>query len=206
METDANVQLSYHPGPEANKYCFFLEKGICALTRYTIDGHEHIYSYLKSGQLIGFFSYFQIPFKNPNTRHIILCTKTKCMLYRISRSTFENLMDTDTLFTKYMLYLVCCKYSEMNYRMHEVKDKTAPQQICGILLNVAENVDGIMTIPKFLTYSEISKYLGIHEITVTRVFAAFFKASLLIKKGRTIIIPDINKLISFYDRGATIKY
>ncbi|MDO5537745.1 MAG: Crp/Fnr family transcriptional regulator [Desulfovibrionaceae bacterium] len=69
----------------------------------------------------------------------------------------------------------------------------ASQRVCRFLSEIVGS-DHPQSVPVKLTYSEIATHLGVHSITVAKIFKKLKEESIVEKKGRSMYIRDAERL------------
>jgi len=65
--------------------------------------------------------------------------------------------------------------------------------------------NGVCLLPKDFSYPELSNYLGVHTITVTRLMARLKEAGIISKQGHQTIIQDMDGLTALAEKGSGAK-
>lgn len=184
---------------------YLLDSGLCALMTTTRNGEEKIHLYFRAKRTVGFVQvlvgeYFGEPsnnFRLQNPAAFSIIAKTDCVLYRIQSSVFKQLMKDDPKFKDFTMQVVVENYVEILNRYHQAQEETADVRLCRLLLEQSKNKDGKLVLPKYFTCTELSKYLGIHAVTVSRLISNLKQKGYISKKGHGIIVerPDQIKII-----------
>lgn len=191
------------PGSEA--YVFFLEKGLAALSSLTRDGEEKIYLYFMPKRLVGFNQFFStLPYTIP----IYITAKEPCVVYRLPGRTFRKLVAEDSEFNEYIMKLNACNYMDVLGRFHETQEESAGVRLCRLLLDYSRMDAGRQILPHYFTYAEISKFLGIHQVTVNRIMAKLKKHGYINNdlNTRHIIIQNRVGLELLIQSGMNFEY
>ena len=197
------------------KSAYLLTSGIVAMTRNTKDGEERIYLYLSGRRLIGFAPFLiqQLGtgvFENRDRRigrpDISLAAKTRCELYRIREEVCRELLATDLKFNRLMIQALTVNYLELLEHFQQALEESAGTRFCRMLLEAyIEETDGKLVIPRNITFAEMSKYLGTHPVTVSRIFASLKKMGCIDKEHGVVVIKDKQKLIKLIENGEEIR-
>ena len=193
IHLDKQVCLNISMDSPGADCCYLLEDGICALTGVTSNGEETVYLYFYPPRIVGFNQLLM----THGTSHPVefsIITKTKCTLYRISFSAFQDLMQHNPAFNTFLIQTLSNNYYEVLVHFHQRLDESAVTGLSRLLLNVAKEKDGILTVPKFFTYAELARYLGTHPVTVSRIMAKMKQRGYLSKNSNGILIENVEAL------------
>ncbi|MGL5677782.1 MAG: Crp/Fnr family transcriptional regulator [Cellulosilyticaceae bacterium] len=189
-------------------YC--LEEGLCALVRYTHGGEEIIYHYFKPGDIIGgvpFNLSHQTSSVLPITQDLCqLYTKTKCKVSRISFPQLKDLIVKNPDIGFLVNECISRHFISVITHFHSSKEDHTPIRLCRILLDLADYKDGEYIIEKCFNYTELSKYLGVHSVTISRIMLVLKNMGIIDKRGHSTIIKDVDKLLNLIDCPEDLRY
>lgn len=197
--------------PEEPDACvYLLDEGICSLNSMTRRGDENIYLYFHAKRLCGFNHLMTTQEKRPVLQsgfNVSIVTKTPCVLYQINYDTFLHLLQTDMAFNLFFIQTLADNYSEALNHFHYMHEELLVTALCQLLLSVSCREPGKKpVIPKFYTYEELSRYLGCHPVTVSRIMAKLKHLGYLKKSGRELVIEKEEKLIDLMESDPGFKY
>lgn len=207
-------ELIYHPENLQQKNCaYYLETGVVALATFTKEGEEKVFLYFNSGRLIGFTQLLMEVNKregiswNRKIGHaeIFLIAKSKCVLYQLRDRDFKQLMESDVSFNKQVLYVVTENYLELLDHFQQALEESAGTRFCRLLLECYTDRNGVKMVPKSMTFLEMSRYLGTHPVTVSRIVAALKKMGCISKENGYVVIKDEDRLMELIISGEEIK-
>lgn len=196
QRVDKNVALSDRPG-SIDAGVYLLEDGICALTGFTKKGEEQVYLYFHPKKIIGF---------NPTLRKqrpsiayamdldITVVTRTPCTVWRIFPDTFRTLVEGNHEFSLFLVDTLSENYAEVLSHFHNRIEDSATVRLCRLLLELSKEEHGVLTVPKFFTYTELSKYLGCHSVTVSRIMARLKQQGIIVKGKDGLILQSTDTL------------
>ncbi len=190
---------------------YYLESGIVALMSYSKDGEERVYQYFNGGRIVGFMPLLMQAadayaiFEKPIYNQMFLVTKTRSVFYQIRGAEFRRLLDTDVKFNRLILQAVAANYMEVLTHFQQVSEESAGIRFCRLLLESYVEKNGRKILPKTMTFLELSKYLGTHPVTVSRIVASLRKSGCIAKEQGTVVIIDEDRLWQLINEGAEIK-
>lgn len=200
---------------EKGEYAYYLESGIVALGTITSDGEERVYLYFRGKRLVAFLQLLGSQFESSASgfdrkrrigqTDIVLTAKTDCVIYRISRKKFQELIDMDIKFNRFIIQTVSENYMELLNHFQQVIEESASIRLCRLLLESYVEVEGKKILPKTLSFSEMSKYLGTHPVTVSRIIAALRKEGCVTKEKAVLIITNEERLREIVKTKEEIK-
>lgn len=209
VEKDGFIYDSRKSGD--GEYMYFLESGLAALMSFTRDGDERVYLYFNEQRLIGFapilrrtFGFVDGQFESfPD--NFFQVAKTRCVLYRIDHKTVDFLMKTEKEFTTLLLQAVTQNYLEVLNHFRQAQEESAGTRFCRLLLESSVEKGGLRVMPKSMTFLEMSRYLGTHPVTVSRIVAQLKKQGCITKEQGHVVITDAAMLREIVENGIEIK-
>lgn len=193
--------------PEDDHNAYFLDSGICALMSVTKSGEEKIYLYFKAKRTIGFSQIMVRDIHLHSTQNVFsIVAKTDCILYRISEETFHGLLEHDPKFIHFMLNVLSENYLDVLNRYHQTQEESATVRLCRLLLEYCQERDGRLILPKYFTCIELSKYLGTHTVTVSRIISKLKQYGYISKDGHSIVVEKPDQLHTLIDSGLDFEY
>ncbi|MCI8661113.1 MAG: Crp/Fnr family transcriptional regulator [Lachnospiraceae bacterium] len=190
---------------------YYLESGLVALMSYSRGGEERVYLYMKGPRIISFMTLLlsvtnsQEITGNVVPSHLVQMTKTRCILHRMQGSTFRKLLDEDLRFNRLMLQATAANFQEVLSHFQQALEDSASVRLCRLLLDFYVVKDGKKVLPKTMSFLEMSKYLGTHPVTVSRIVAILKKDGCIVKEQGSVIIQDEKRLLQMIENGIDIK-
>ncbi|MGL4344560.1 MAG: Crp/Fnr family transcriptional regulator [Cellulosilyticaceae bacterium] len=177
-------------------YC--LKEGLCALVRYTRNGDEIIYHYFKPGDLLGGV-YFHLLHHNLNSQEQFselsqIYAKTDCQLYRVEYHKLNTLIAANPEVTHLLTYAMAKRFVSVVDHFHASLEDSTSIRLYKMLIQLAQFKDNHYIIDKYFTYVEISKYLGVHSVTISRLMLDLKKQGIITKAGHCTVISDMPRL------------
>lgn len=199
----------FYDGYEAFDAVYCLVDGLCALMSLKDSGKEHVYHYMKSGSLIGFIPAFleYIHEENADSEaYFLLKAKSPCTVYRIEKGRIFELMQTYPLIMKWMMGSMADNSRNMIRHFYNAQESNAVAKIAITLLSLGEETDEGFILQKEFNYPEISRYLGVHHITVARIIGGFKAEGLIVKTGHMIKILDSEAIMEYAQNKRVFQY
>lgn len=193
---------------------FILAKGTAALSTLSNSGNEFIYMYFRGPHCIGFAPFFskhhhdeetEMRYK-PHSFFFMIVAKTSCTVYRIPKEQFELLFSRPDV-KDLLLHETLDNYRDIldHYALNQ--DDSAVIRLCYLLDEQSfPDARGKRRLDSCFTYSELSKYLGVHDVTVARIMSSLKKQGIIEKDGHSTILLDREKLLWIINRELEIKY
>lgn len=185
----------------------YLEQGVASLITYNDAGEERVHLYFNAKRVIGFAGVLVRMFaddwkKNYDWGYVMapqMCwaiAKTDCPFYHITEQQFLLLMSESPDFCKGILNSMTHNYLELINKFHITMDGNRTAQFCQWLLSCSIKKGEGYIVPKTFSFAEVSKYLGMHPVTVSRLAKKLKEMGAIDRKDSCIIIKDKDLLIS----------
>jgi CRP-like cAMP-binding protein len=191
----------------SSKYAYFLDSGFCSLFEITKSGNEKVYLYFKEKRIIG-FSQFMSKFIKDKTEgrpfHII--AKTDCILYQVKEDVYYKLLDQNSEFRTLIINVLSENYLDVLNRMYQMQEESAVVRLCGMILDYSICRKGKKILPSFFTYAEMAKYIGTHQVTVSRIMAKLKQYGYISKDGHCTVIEREDCLKKIMELGEGFDY
>lgn len=196
-----------HTDAPSEKFIYLLDEGICALASMTLDGEETIHLYFHPRKLISFNQHIITERLHPacDLRFAIIA-KTACTVYQIPLSTFWEMVRTNADFNQYVMETLANNYQDVLIHLHLRVEKSAIARLCYLLLEIAQSSRSHQLIPRFFTYAELAKYLGVHQVTVSRIMTKLKKLGYIKKCPDGLSIEDEKALWALMELDSQFKY
>ena len=169
-------------------YVYYVVEGICALSGNSYHGKEQV--------LLYFYAY-----NKP-----IGITKTECTLYRIPISVVLELLETNLEFNKYIINTLSRHYHLTLAHLKQVQEDSSITVVCRFLLSMSEDKDEGFVLPRFFTYEEIARYLGVHSVTVGKIIAKLQRLGYIKRISSGILIENEEALKELVVNCEAFKY
>lgn len=187
-------------------FLYYLEEGSCYRTTTTEKGNEIIYGIKESldsfvHSLLGVLILYG---DGVSPYHFI--AKTKCSCYKIPKETFfEYVKDRPDILTQ-LIHMAIWEIMQVTDFFQTRQEGKTANRLCKLLLENAQNKNGMLIVKKDYNNIKISQYLGVHEVTVSRILRALKNEGIIDKNKDGIQILDEEKLAAYADSEEDIKY
>lgn len=199
--------LNYEYDNHISNYVYLLEEGICALTSITKQGEEKVYLYFRPHRIIAFNQFIVSPEKHSENKPVFsIFTRTECVLYQIPFSIFHDLINRDMAFNKFLIGTLADNYSDALIHFHLMHEESVVVRLCHLLFEVSQLKGDRYIVPRFFTYAELSKYLGCHPVTVSRIMAKLKQQGYIIKTPEGISIEKKEELQELINSESHFQY
>lgn len=153
-------------------YIFYLEKGAIQAISVS-DGGDVVISDERKGQA-GIDSAINLvcAFNGEAACTANFVAKTDCICYRIPKEEIMAALrqDAETLYS--LVENASKKYNRTLNLLLQGQTKDAVCRLCEFLMEHAEPQGNALCVPKQYTNAEISRFLGIHHVTASRIIKA----------------------------------
>lgn len=188
---------------------YYLAEGICSISGISSTGREQIFLYVKAGEMLG-----HVPFLMPQEarthlyayRRPTILAKSNCVLYEIPEKDFLEYLHQNLEFSVYLNQLMAHNYSVALAHLKQMQEESVVSSICRFLLQVSLPAEEGMIVSKMFTYKEISKFLGVHEVTVSKVIGRFKQEAYVKKIPSGLLITDTSSLENLIRHPETFHY
>lgn len=190
-------------------YVYYLAEGVFSVSGIALNGREQIFLYQRPGDMIGHVPHIMSPNSSSiysGYRRPTIIAKTACILYRIPSQIFLDYMNHNIDFSNYLTQRLAHNYSTTLAHLKQMQEDSVVSGICRLLLHMGMPTEDGILIPKMFTYSEIANYLGIHEVTASRVIGRLKQSSLLERTPSGLLIKDPDTLESIIQNPDEFKY
>lgn len=106
----------------------------------------------------------------------------------------------------YLIFNLIQACRNLTHHFHNSQKSNAVSKLALTLLALSENTNEQLIVHKEFNYTELSKYLGVHHITITRIMSILKKEGVIEKKGHTILIIDKEQLLLYAHNKKTLQY
>lgn len=189
-----------------NDYVYCLEEGLCALISITKSGEEKIYHYFPSGHIINFTpAYLTLP-PNAASATFYMYAKTDCRIYEITYQNFYKLLSENPHLNRYIMSSFANYFSNVLSHFHFMQEASTPSRLCKTLLDFSYCCGTRCIVHKHFNYVELSKYLGVHTVTISRIMRSLKQVGAIEKDGHCIVIKDKALLEEYMQETKTLSY
>lgn len=188
----------------------YIDKGICALTRTTKEGHEKVYMYFKPGNLTGFIRHLlpktQYPKSYIHQTVNTIITKTEVACYLIKKEHFFDLLKENSRYYEDLTYSLAQNLSNVLEHSALVASENAPSKICAMLLEFSEPKNDRDVLHSCFNYAEIGNFLSLHTVTVAKIFKTLKDKQYIEKIDGQLVIKNKEKLLEICNNEYSFSY
>lgn len=176
---------------------YYLRSGICARINPTSDGEEIIMQYLHSGDMIG------LGLKSFSDESISeFVARTDCEVYQIPIEDVEYRLQNEVKFCyeMYQKKLQDLEFWETSYLAETLGGGISV--LCLVLYAQAKKYDSTSyLVDSMFTNMELSKYCGVHPVSISRFMTQLHHEGILERKKDGIHIYDRDRLYTYVKLG-----
>jgi len=184
-------QILFFEGGQA-KHLFSLRSGLVKLVKSLENGKDRIVRVLFPGEIFGFESLAESGY--PLTA-VVLRDSEICS---ISRDAFFDFLRSNTDIALAMIAFLVGEVARVRTQITDMSFKDARARIATLLLSLvpADGTDSkrSSSLTLQLSSQEVGEILELSSETVSRTWTALQKDRLIEKRGRQIVIPNLEKL------------
>lgn len=178
-------------------YNYYLSDGICAKINPTSDGEDIVLQYYQPGKMLGVhLRQFGIE------TSLEFVAKTHCTCYKIPWQNVEHKIKTDNALCYSLMEEMVdeCEFWSTSYVAHTLGGGISVLTLA--LKNLAiKQIDNTYQLHPMFTNVELSKYCGIHTVSVSRLLNKLAHENILERKKEGIVIYDIDRLSAYIKIG-----
>lgn len=207
-------EIIFNAADYAQNYsAYFLVSGLVGLTTISKEGEERIYLYFNGKRLIGFAPLLMSTISEQAVgrmrkighAEVFLIAKSRCVLYQLREPDYKRLLEEDFEFNRLVLQVLIANYIDLLDHFQQAMEESAGTRFCRLLMESYIEKDGKKVLPKSLTFLEMSKYLGTHPVTVSRIVALLKKDGCIAKEQGMVVIKDEERLLELIESGEEIR-
>lgn len=182
---------------ETIQYNYYLIDGICARINPTIDGEDIILQYHQPGKMLGLHLR---QFGYETTLDFV--AKTDCTCYKIPwKLVDEQVRTNNALCYSLMEELVNdCEFWSVSYVAYTLGGGISVLALALKMSSVLQ-ADGHYWLHPMFTNVELSKFCGIHTVSISRLMTKLTHEGILERKKEGIVIYDMERLSAYVKLG-----
>ena len=179
---------------------FFVDTGLVKITYVDCDGKEMILGVRCSGRVVGITA---TVLNQPQPAGAV--TVTRCRLVRISAAEIRRLMSAESTFSRYVLELQAHEVHDHLRNVVELASHSTEYRLAKLLsdlvrgIHLSQPADGRTVQIPFKQW-EIAELLTVSPEHTCRVFRRLQREGLVLRKGKTLLVPEPDKLLSYVNR------
>lgn len=172
---------------------FLLFEGQALANRYSLSGREISYRRLPEYSYVGELAVF-----DGQPRSVNIVALSEVVMGRLSGAAFRELMLTLPSFTQALLRDLSGRIRDLSDRIYETTASSVKMRFYTELIRTAmaqDNEGDEIVLRNPPTHAEWAATVGGQRETITRAISELTSLGLLSKKGRNLVITDINGLM-----------
>lgn len=181
-----------------NTDVMFVVKGRVSVTSYSLAGKEVSFDEVQEGDHFGELSAID---QEPRSATIVTLAPSK--LAALSAEKFDTLIASHPSVGRHVLKRFTRIIRKSNERIIDFATLSAQQRVCSEILRMAEpdqGTPGAWSVYPLPTQTVLASRIGTTRETVGRIISDLIRGGLLIKKGRSVFIPDREKMETVIER------
>ncbi|MGE4274354.1 MAG: Crp/Fnr family transcriptional regulator [Desulfitobacterium sp.] len=186
-------------------YVYIITSGICYRTHISETGAEILYGIKRANtgleSVIGILVLFNGGISTSN-----FVAHTKCCCYKVPYETFYQYVISQQDLCVEMLHLAMKEYRAVTERFHAQSHKNNFGLLCKLLLDHSSIVDGKRSVEVGYNNKLLSEYLGIHQVTVSKMLKFLKEDGVIKKETKGIVILDESKLSRYVNEDKTMYW
>ncbi len=156
--------------------------------------------------LIGILAAYNNNNNNISTSDFV--ARTDCVCYRIPTETCKEYLKKHPDLLEEILYHAMDEYHNLLKLFEMRRDGSAGARLCSLLLERANwnEEEQVLAVSKKCTNVEISKLLGIHKVTVSRMLRTLKDDKAVERRPIGMVILDSDRLKQYADNEIELDY
>ncbi|MCO1600693.1 Crp/Fnr family transcriptional regulator [Desulfosporosinus nitroreducens] len=185
---------------------YYLVSGTCYRTAITEKGDEIIYGVKESNNNLIYSLLGVLVLYSDGISTNQFVARSNCCCYKIPKEVFfQYVQDKPEILTQ-MLYMAMWELRELAGSFQARQEGKVANRLCNLLLKNAQTNQGKRLIDKGYSNSEISRFLGIHKVTVARILRVLKEEGIIDKQKEGIIILDEKRLENYAKAEKMMDY
>ncbi len=177
---------------DTSKDVYFIVTGQVGAKIYSASGKAITFSQIGSGEILGEYAAI-----DGEPRSVCIEAQTECVIATMSAVAFNQVLEDEPDFTRALLRHLVKKIRHLTTRVYEVSALSVNNRIKAELLRLAQlahrsGKSVVLASPP--THAEIASRTSTHREAVTREFSRLARIGLIERKGRTLVIKDLDRL------------
>jgi len=184
---------------DEDRNVYFLFEGHLLANRYSMAGREIGYRRVYPPSYLGELAAF-----DGQPRSVNIAALTAVRMARIEQTRFLELVRTYPKFAQRLAHDLAMRVRELSDRVFEITASSVKMRLYGELCRTAVAEGGganSLVLDNPPTHAEWAAMVGGQRETVTRCFAELQAQGVLSKRGRSLVIPDLEALIELVEEA-----
>jgi len=183
----------------------FILRGVVTVSSYSRSGREISFAELSEGAYFG-----EIAAIDGMRRSASVTARTDGVLLVMPAERFRTLLSEQPVVAWRVMTRLTGLIRASNERLQSLSTQTVTQRLCRELIALAKPspaIRGAHLVHPVPTQAELGNRINASRETVARVLLDLAQDGLLVRKGRTITIPDLTRLRTLMEGfGSTMAY
>lgn len=199
----ARRKYIYRQGDESI-YLYFLTKGITKICTINEDGDENLLAFFIAPEIVGIQNIFKA---HPSQRaQISIIAESPCQYYKVPYEALSAYAYRQPEIFELLLEALGRQCRAFRSHVEYMQRGQTANTFCKLLLDIAEeSPEGLLTIDKGFTYTDLANYLMVNIATISRIVKALKAENLLgVHQGQMTLL-DADGLRRYAD-GEKMNY
>lgn len=186
-------------------YIYYLSEGLIYRTILNEKGDITIYdtksgdNWLKSA--LGILYLF-----NDGVSYTNFIAKSDCVCYRIPKDAVMNVIRDDERILYDLVEIAMDFYNKTILLLQQKQQKSTVRRLCQFLLDEADYKNNKLAVRKACTNTEISRFLGVHQVTASRIIKCLKDEGIIVRCANGLTILDETKLKDYANGNRKMNY
>lgn len=185
---------------EKMNFIYYLSSGTCNRVTITEKGDEIIYGVKETNKkivqsLLGVLTLYG---DGISQNHFI--ARSKCCCYKIPKEVFFQYVQDKPALLSELLHMAMKELRQLSSSFQARQEGKVANRLCDLLLQNLQRTQGKCIVDKRYTNAEISRFLGIHKVTVAKILRVLKEEEIIDKNKEGIFILD-EKRLAYYAQG-----
>ncbi|MEO5338126.1 MAG: Crp/Fnr family transcriptional regulator [Magnetospirillum sp. WYHS-4] len=175
-----------------NRDIMFVVDGRVTVTGYSLAGKEISFAEIGPGDHFG-----EVAAIDGEARSAAVTAASDCELASLNPVSFQRLLESHPAIGAQIMRRLTAIIRRSTERLMDFTTLSAHQRVCSELMRMAkpsQAVAGAFDIYPIPTQATISSRIGTTRETVARILGELIRGGIMVKKGRSVTIPDMSKL------------
>lgn len=178
---------------------YFLVTGTARVSLFSVTGKSVTFCDLGAGEMFGEYAAI-----DGAPRSASIEARAPSLVASMSAAAFREVLEREPAVAQALLRHLVAKVRDLTTRVYEISALAVNNRIQAELLRLARQTAGAgstATIDAPPTHAEIASRTSTHREAVTRELSHLTKAGLIKKRGRSLIITDVERLAELVERA-----
>ncbi|MBB4265157.1 cyclic nucleotide-binding domain-containing protein [Roseospira visakhapatnamensis] len=189
----------------ADRDVMFIHRGVVTVSSYSRSGREIAFAELGEGAYFG-----EIAAIDGMRRSATVTARTDCLLSVMPAERFRTLLAEQPVVAWRVMTRLTSLIRASNERLQSLSTQTVTQRVCRELITLSKPspaIRGAHLVHPVPTQADLGSRINASRETVARVLLDLAQDGLVVRKGRTITIPDLSRLQALMEGlGGTMVY